>query len=138
MFEFRVANNLDSNTKFMFSMDEINPKENIYINFLDNKITNSNYLNFSSQELTNFNSNLERLKDQTVIWHKKGYNIIFYLSKENNDESDHSLLLSRLSYHLILQYEENSAWFSVSLSKMDCLIFTFFLQMEFMHWQQLL
>ena len=82
MFEFRVANNLDSNTKFMFSMDEINPKENIYINFLDNKITNSNYLNFSSQELTNFNSNLERLKDQTVIWHKKGYNIIFYLSKE--------------------------------------------------------
>ena len=83
MFEFRVANNLDSNTKFMFSMDEINPKENIYINFLDNKITNSNYLNFSSQELTNFNSNLERLKDQTVIWHKKGYNIIFYLSKEN-------------------------------------------------------
>lgn len=35
----------------------------------------------------------------------------FYLSKENNYESDYSLLLLRLSYRIILQYEENSAWF---------------------------
>lgn len=35
----------------------------------------------------------------------------FYLSKENNYESDYSLLLLRLSYRIILQYEGNSAWF---------------------------
>lgn len=35
----------------------------------------------------------------------------FYLTKENNYESDYSLLLLRLSYHIVLQYEENLAWF---------------------------
>ena len=33
------------------------------------------------------------------------------VTKENNYESDYSLLLLRLSYRIILQYEENSAWF---------------------------
>ena len=35
----------------------------------------------------------------------------FYLTKENNYESDYSLLLLRLSYRIVLQYEENLAWF---------------------------
>lgn len=35
----------------------------------------------------------------------------FYLTKENNYESNYSLLLLRLSYRMVLQYEENSAWF---------------------------
>ena len=36
MFEFRVAKDLPKDTRFMFSLDEINPKENIYINFKSN------------------------------------------------------------------------------------------------------
>lgn len=35
----------------------------------------------------------------------------FYLTKENNYESNYSLLLLRLSYRIVLQYEEKSAWF---------------------------
>ena len=35
----------------------------------------------------------------------------FYLTKENNYESDYTLLLLRLSYRIVLRYEENSAWF---------------------------
>lgn len=35
----------------------------------------------------------------------------FYLTKENDYESNYSLLLLRLSYRIVLQYEKNSAWF---------------------------
>lgn len=35
----------------------------------------------------------------------------FYLSKENNYKSDYSLLLLRLSYRIVTQYEKDSAWF---------------------------
>lgn len=34
-----------------------------------------------------------------------------YLSKEKNYESDYSLLLLRLSYRIVTQYEKDSAWF---------------------------
>lgn len=35
----------------------------------------------------------------------------FYLSKENNYESDYSLLVLRLFYRIVTQYEKDSAWF---------------------------
>ena len=35
----------------------------------------------------------------------------FYLSKENNYKSDYSLLLLRLAYRIVTQYEKDSAWF---------------------------
>lgn len=82
MFEYKIAKDLDPNTKFMFSYNEINPSENIYLNFIDNKPNSDNVLNLSSKEITNFNSNLERLEDFCSMWHRKGYEIIFYLSKE--------------------------------------------------------
>ncbi len=83
MFEYRVAKQLDSDTKFMFSMSDINPKYNIYLNFLDNKPVSSNSLNFSSKTLTNFNSDFKRLNEATKVWYNKGYEIIFYLPKKN-------------------------------------------------------
>lgn len=82
IFEYKVAKDLNPNTKFMFSYNEINPSENIYLNFIDNKPNSDNVLNLSSKEITNFNSNLERLEDSCSMWHRKGYEIIFYLSKE--------------------------------------------------------
>lgn len=82
MFEYKIAKDLDPSTKFMFSYNEINPSENIYLNFIDNKPNSDNVLNLSSKEITNFNSNLERLEDFCSMWHRKGYEIIFYLSKE--------------------------------------------------------
>lgn len=83
MFEFRNAKALEPDTKFMFSLEEINPSYNIYLNLLDNKTNSTNTINITSHEITNFNSNFERLKEQTEVWHKKGYEIIFYLPKEN-------------------------------------------------------
>ncbi len=83
MFEYKVAQNLDSDTRFMFSLDEINPKYNLYLNLIDNKIDTKKALNFSSSNITNFNSDFTRLKEMTTLWHKKGYEIIFSLSKKN-------------------------------------------------------
>lgn len=83
MFEFRNAKALEPDTKFMFSLEDINPSYNIYLNLLDNKTNSTNTINITSHEITNFNSNFERLKEQTEVWHKKGYEIIFYLPKEN-------------------------------------------------------
>ncbi|MDE5539797.1 MAG: transcription-repair coupling factor [Bacilli bacterium] len=83
MFEYKVAKELDPNTKFMFSLNEIHPKENIYINFLDNKTITNNVLHLSSKEIPNFNSDLTKLKEATEHWHKTGYEIIFYLSRAN-------------------------------------------------------
>jgi len=82
MFEYKVAKDLDPNTKFMFSYNEINPSENIYLNFIDNKPNSDNVLSLPSKEIANFNSNLDRLQESCSMWHKKGYEIIFYLPKE--------------------------------------------------------
>ena len=82
MFEYRVAKDLPKDTKFMFALDEINPKENIYINFIDNYTKGRNTLNLSTKEIPNFHSNFDKLKEQTEIWYRGGYKIIFYLSKE--------------------------------------------------------
>ena len=83
MFEYRTSKGLPEDTKFMFSLDEINPKENIYINFIDNYKKDVNTLNLSTKEIPNFHSNFEKLKEQTEIWYRQGYKIIFYLSKES-------------------------------------------------------
>ncbi len=81
MFDYRLSKELPSDTKFMFSLNEINPSYEIYLNFLDNKTTNKNTLNFTCQEINNFNSDFARLKETTKIWYSKGYDITFYLSK---------------------------------------------------------
>lgn len=86
MFEYKVAKDLDPNTKFMFSYNDINPSENIYLNFIDNKPNSENVLNLSSKEITNFNSNMERLEEYCSMMSKKGYEIIFYLPKEKERE----------------------------------------------------
>ena len=83
MFEYRVSKDLPQDTKFMFSLDEINPKENIYIDFINNYKKEANILNLSTKEIPNFHSNFEKLKEQTEIWYRQGYKIIFYLSKES-------------------------------------------------------
>ena len=83
MFEFRVAKNLPSDTRFMFSLDEINPKYNIYINFLNSKLDTKDVLNIESKEIPNFRSNFEKLQEQCDSWHSLGYEITFFLPKEN-------------------------------------------------------
>ncbi len=83
MFEYRVSKELPSDTKFMFNLNEINPAYNIHINFLDNKVLTKNTLNLKSHELTNFNSDFNKLKEQTTLWSKKGMDITFCLPKDS-------------------------------------------------------
>lgn len=83
MFEFRVGKGLPEDTKFMFSMEEINPKYNIYIDFLNNQPNKKNSLKLTCKEINNFNSDFERLKEQCELWSKQGYTITFFLSKES-------------------------------------------------------
>ena len=83
MFEYRVSKGLPEDTKFMFSLNEINSEENIYIDFIDNLKKDTNTLNLSTKEIPNFHLNFEKLKEQTEIWKRNGYKIIFYLSKES-------------------------------------------------------
>ena len=83
MFEYRVSKNLPKDTRFMFSFDDINPDYNIYLNLLDNKSNTKNNLNFSSKNLTNFNSDFAALNESTKVWYQKGYEILFALTKPN-------------------------------------------------------
>ncbi|MCM1053057.1 MAG: transcription-repair coupling factor [Ruminococcus sp.] len=101
MFEYRVSKELDPNTKFMFSLNDINPKDVLYLNFLDNKSA-TNIINYSSKEITNFNSNFEKLSENVLSWQKLGYQVIFYLSKENQIK----ILKEHLtgSYQIIRKY----------------------------------
>ncbi len=83
MLDYKIAKELPKDTKFMFELNEINPKYNIYLHMLDNKTTAKNALHFTSKDLTNFNSDFGRLKEATKVWYNKGYKIIFCLTKEN-------------------------------------------------------
>ncbi len=82
MFDYIASKDLPKDTKFMFDLNEINPKYNIYLHMLDNKTTSKNALHFTSKDLTNFNSDFARLKEATKVWYNKGYEIYFCLSKE--------------------------------------------------------
>lgn len=83
MFEFRVGKDLPSDTKFMFSLNDINPEYNIYINFLNSKLETKNVLNLDCKEITNFRSDFEKLKEQCATWHHLNYEITFFLPKES-------------------------------------------------------
>jgi len=83
MFEFRVAKDLPNDTKFMFSLDDIRPNYNIYLNFLNSKLETKNVLNLNCKEITNFRSDFDKLKEQCETWHKLNYEITFFLPKEN-------------------------------------------------------
>lgn len=86
MFEYRIEKKLDKDTKFMFSLNDINPKETVYLNFIDSKLDTNNILDLKCKAIENFNSNFELLHDKTEMWYKKGYKIIFSLSKEKQEK----------------------------------------------------
>ena len=83
MFDYRVQEELSNNHKFMFDFDEINPKEIGYINtFDDPDLDKKNTIAFSSQEIENFNSDFDKLRETYHLWLKQNKNVIFCMSKE--------------------------------------------------------
>ena len=83
MFEYRTSKNMPQDTRFMFSLDEINPNKNITIDFINNYTNKKNILKIDSKEIPNFKADFNKLKEQVTIWVNKGYKVTFYLSKQN-------------------------------------------------------
>jgi len=84
MFEYRIQEELPNTHKFMFELEEINPKEYCFINtFSDSKFDKNNSHVFSSHELENFNSDFEKLKDTYNLWLRQNNKVIFCMSKDN-------------------------------------------------------
>ncbi len=81
MFEYRLAQELPPDTKFMFSLNDINSEYNIHLEFLENVSQNTNHLHLNCKEITNFNSNFDRLSEATSTWLNLGFDVTFYLSK---------------------------------------------------------
>jgi len=98
MFEYRVQEELDNNHKFMFDLNEINPKEFCYINnFNDGSFTKNNTVIFNSKEIENFNSDFNKLKETYNIWIKQNKKVIFCLSKDKQASTLKEILGTNLN-----------------------------------------
>ena len=73
---------IDSNEKYMFDFEEINPNYQIFINTFENE-NSKNALTFTSKEIENFNSNYDKLKDFVNSKINKKKTVIFCLSKDS-------------------------------------------------------
>ena len=73
---------IDSNEKYMFDFEEINPNYQIFINTFENE-NSKNALTFTSKEIENFNSNYDKLKDFVNSKIIKKKTVIFCLSKDS-------------------------------------------------------
>ncbi len=78
----------NSNEKYMYELNEINPK---YELFIDN-ITNPT--DTIAKEILPFNENFELLKDNYFKWQKENKKIYFYLSKDKEIKTIKSLIPS--------------------------------------------
>lgn len=73
---------INSNEKYMFDFEEINPDYQIFINTFENE-NSKNALTFTSKEIENFNSNYDKLKDFVNSKIIKKKTVIFCLSKDS-------------------------------------------------------
>ena len=73
---------INSNEKYMFEFEEINPDYQIFINTFENE-NSKNALTFTSKEIENFNSNYDKLKDFVNSKIIKKKTVIFCLSKDS-------------------------------------------------------
>jgi len=80
IFEYRISKNLDENTKFMFELEQITPKEIYKINTINSYKTKES-IGYNSRELINFNSKMEELKSY-CLKEIKNKTVIFALENE--------------------------------------------------------
>ena len=73
-------NQNNATDKFLFSFEEINPKYEISLN---NFRTNKNDIEIYSEQIQNFNNDLELLKNKVITWLNEGKKVVFYLSSDN-------------------------------------------------------
>ena len=75
--------NLD---KFMYSLDEINPSYELYIDTINNPTS------FTTMEIPSFNEDFELLKNRVFKWEKEGKEVIFYLSQDREIKTIKSII----------------------------------------------
>jgi len=98
MFEYRIQEELPKDYKFMFDMEDVNPKECCYINtFNDGNINKKNTIVFDSKELENFNSDFDKLLDTYHKWLKQNKKVIFCMSKDKQIATLKELLGSNIN-----------------------------------------
>ena len=98
MFEYRIQEELPKDHKFMFDMEEVNPKECCYINtFNDGNINKKNTIVFDSKELENFNSDFDKLLDTYHKWLIQNKKVIFCMSKDKQIATLKELLGSNIN-----------------------------------------
>jgi len=72
--EYNNSNNI--NEKYMYELNEINPKFSLYIDTINNPT------NIVSSEIPSFNEDFELLKDNVYKWNKENKKVYFYLTKD--------------------------------------------------------
>ncbi len=81
---YRESNDIDSNTKFMFSWNEIAVDSKVYLDSLDSVVSSKEKVyNFKTMELDNFNSNFTVLKEKVQHWLIQKKTVVFCVSKDN-------------------------------------------------------
>ncbi len=77
--DYKEANEIDKDKKYMFELQEINIKREIY---LDNLNNNSKGISYNSYEIESYNGNFELLEQNINTYLDNGKTIIFCLSKQ--------------------------------------------------------
>ncbi len=96
---YKTANEVTDD--FMFKMEEINPKYEIYLSDLDNNISNKKVI-FNSIELDNFNGNFNLLSEFVKKYYNQGKKVIFALSSKQQVN-----ILKEYIDNLVLVKEDN-------------------------------
>jgi len=73
--DYKESNELDE--KYMFELNEITPKYELYIDTINNPTE------ITSSELPSFNEDFDYLKDTVYKWNKENKEVYFYLSKDS-------------------------------------------------------
>ena len=81
--EYKLANEIDKNEEYMYSFSSLSVSHALYIDTLEN--TEKSEIpckKYRSQELENFHSDFQLLKEKVGLWLQQKKTIVFCLSKE--------------------------------------------------------
>ncbi len=94
MFEYKLSQNIAPDYKYMFELNELNPKQTNYISMFHNKINKIPNFNYETKDITNFDSNFAKLKDFALGMKLQNKKVIFFLSRAKQISKINELLES--------------------------------------------
>ena len=100
--EYKVTNNIDQKTKFMFNLEDIEVKNEINFVSFDNKVNSNKIVKYKSYELNNFIGNMEQISKRLNKYIKDKKTVVICLSdkykvnKLYNDLNSDNLVITNL------------------------------------------